>query len=137
MSTVEPTEEGTTQPKRNQETTRSITDCLQWAIGGGIGQYLCFTDTQGEGQNGKLYCTLCAVWLSSKGAILKDHVLGKSKKQPDGSYASQPRTHARKAALQPAPAPVFAGCQEMHFFVFGSGFSHFCSCWKITSKRGC
>ena len=33
MSTVEPTEEGTTQPKRNKETTRSTTDCLQWAIG--------------------------------------------------------------------------------------------------------
>ena len=30
MSTVEPTEEGATQPKRNKETTRSATDCLQW-----------------------------------------------------------------------------------------------------------
>ena len=104
MSTVEPTAEGTTQPERNKETTRSITDCLQWAIGEGIGQYLCCTNTQGEGQNGKLCCTLCAVWLSSKGAILKHHVLGKNKKQPDGSYARQPGTHARKAALQSAPA---------------------------------
>ena len=75
MSTVEPTAEGTRQPKRNKETTRRTTDCLQWAIGEGIGQYLCYTDTKGESQNGKLYCTLCAVWLSSKGAILKDHVL--------------------------------------------------------------
>ena len=54
MSTVEPIEELTTQPKRNKETTRSTTDCLQWAIGESIGQYLCCTDTQGEGQNGKL-----------------------------------------------------------------------------------
>ena len=45
MSTVEPTAEGTTQPKRNKETTRSTTDRLQWAIGEGIGQYLCCTDT--------------------------------------------------------------------------------------------
>ena len=41
-STVEPTEEAT-QPKRNKETTRSTTDCLQWANGEGIGQYLCCT----------------------------------------------------------------------------------------------
>ena len=95
MSDVEPTEEGTTQPKRNQETTRSTTDCLQWAIGEGIGQYLCCTDTQGEGQNGKLYCIVCAVWLSSKGAILKDHVFGRNKKQPDGSYAHQPQVRVR------------------------------------------
>ena len=27
MSIAEPTEEGTTQPKRNKETTRSTTDC--------------------------------------------------------------------------------------------------------------
>ena len=38
MSTVEPTEEVTTEPKRNKETTRTTTDCLQWAIGEGIGQ---------------------------------------------------------------------------------------------------
>ena len=37
ISTAEPIEEGTTQPKRNMETTRSTTDCLQWAIGEGIG----------------------------------------------------------------------------------------------------
>ena len=60
---------------------------------------------QGEGKNGKLYCILCAVWLSSKGAILKDHVLGKNKKQPDGFYARQPGTLAQKAALQPVPPP--------------------------------
>ena len=40
LSAVEPTEEGTTQPKRNKETTRSTTDCLKWAIGEGIGQKL-------------------------------------------------------------------------------------------------
>ena len=28
MSIVEPTEEGTTQPKRNKEATRRTTDCL-------------------------------------------------------------------------------------------------------------
>ena len=69
MSTVEPTDEGTTQHKRNKETTRSTTDCLQWAIGEGIGQYLCCTDIQGESQNGKLYHALCAVWLSSVGVF--------------------------------------------------------------------
>ena len=54
MSAVEPTEEGTTHPNSNQETTRSTTGCLQWASGESIGQYLCCTDTQGEGQNWKL-----------------------------------------------------------------------------------
>ena len=37
MSTVEPTDKGKAQPKRNKETTRSTTDCLQWAIVEGIG----------------------------------------------------------------------------------------------------
>ena len=105
MSPVEPTEEGTTQPKRNKETTTSTTDCLQLAIGEGIRQYLCCTDTQGEGQNGKLYCTLCAVWLSSKGAILKDHVLGKNKKQPNGSYARQPQVRVRFQLLENLGTP--------------------------------
>ena len=36
MSTVEPTEEGTTPPKRNKEATRSATGCLQWATGEGV-----------------------------------------------------------------------------------------------------
>ena len=63
---------------RNKETTRSTADCLQWAIGEGIGDHLSLTDSQGESQNGKLNCNLCAVWLSTKGAILKDHVLGKN-----------------------------------------------------------
>ena len=62
---------------RNKETTRSTADCLQWAIGEGIGEHLCLKDTQGESQIGKMFCALCAVWLSMKGAILKDHVLGK------------------------------------------------------------
>ena len=66
-----------------------------------MGRYLCCIDTQGEGQNGKLYCTLCAVWLSPKGAILKDHVLGKNKKRPDGSYARLLGTHACKATPPP------------------------------------
>ena len=26
---------------------------------------------------------------------------------------------------------IFAGCREMHSFVFGSGFCHLCSFWKI------
>ena len=63
---------------RNKETTRSTADCLQWAIGEGIGDHLSLTDSQGESQNGRLNCNLCAVWLSTKGAILKDHVLGKN-----------------------------------------------------------
>ena len=106
MSTVEPTEEGTTQPKRNKETTRSTTNCLQWAIGGGPGQYLCCTDTQGGDQNGKLYCILCAVWLSSKGAILKDQVLGKNKKQLDGFYARQPQVGVRFQLLENLGTPL-------------------------------
>ena len=80
-------------------------------VGGGF--EACCTDTQGEGQFGKLCCIFCTVWLSSKGAILKDHVLGRNKKQPDGSYAHRPGTHARKAALQPAPAPEAEQGQQL------------------------
>ena len=36
---------------RNKETTRSTADCLQWAIGEGIGDHLSLTDSQGESQN--------------------------------------------------------------------------------------
>ena len=93
---------------RNKETTRSTADCLQWAIGEGIGDHLSLTESQGESQNGKLNCNLCAVWLSTKGAILKDHVLGKNVKQPDGSYARKPGTHARKAAVCPVVPPQAA-----------------------------
>ena len=46
ISTVEPTAEGTTQPERNKETTRS-TICSGQLEKAGIGQYLCCTDTQG------------------------------------------------------------------------------------------
>ena len=74
--------EGSQKPMRNKETTRS---------------------TRGESQNGKLHCTLCAVWLSKKGAVLEDHVLGENMKQLDGSYAGKPGSHARKAAAQPVP----------------------------------
>ena len=90
---------------RNKETTRSTADCLQWAIGEGIGDHLSLTDSQGESQNGKLNCNLCAVRLSTKEAILKDHVLGKNVKQPDGLYARKPGTHARKAAVCPVVPP--------------------------------
>ena len=90
---------------RNKETIRSTADCLQWAIGEGIGDHLSLADSQGESQNGRLNCNLCAVWLSTKGAILKDHVLGKNVKPPDGSYARKPGTHARKAALCPVVPP--------------------------------
>ena len=78
---------------RNKETTRSTADCLQWAIGEGIGDHLSLADSQGESQNGKLNCNICAVWLSTKGAILKDHVLAKNVKQSDGSYAQYPLVH--------------------------------------------
>ena len=93
---------------RNKETTRSTADCLQWAIGEGIGDHLSLTESQGESQNGKLNCNLCAVRLSTKGAILKDHVLGKNVKQPDGSYARKPGTHARKAGVCPLVPPQAA-----------------------------
>ena len=104
VSTVEPTQAGATQPKRNKETTRSTANCLQWAIGEHIGQYLRSTDSQGESQNGKLHCVLCAVWMSKKGAILKNHVLGKDKKHSDGSAVCLPGTHADEAEVPPTPA---------------------------------
>ena len=66
------------------------------------------TDASGEGRPGKLYCNLCAIWLSSKGAVLKDHVLGKNKKNSAGEWEHQPGSHARKAALQPPPICVEA-----------------------------
>ena len=37
-----------------------------------------------EGRPGKIYCNLCATWLSSKGAVWKDHVLGKNTRNSDG-----------------------------------------------------
>ena len=46
---------------RNKETTRSTADCLQWAIGEGIGDHLRLTDSQGESQNGKVNCNLTCV----------------------------------------------------------------------------
>ena len=85
MSTVEPIEEGTTQPKRNKETTRGTIDCLQWANGEGIRQYVVQTPRVKSRWEILLYfmCNLVVI----KGAILIDHVLGKNKKQVDGSYA--------------------------------------------------
>ena len=53
---------------------------MKWATGEDIGQFLCCIGTKVEGQNVKLYCLLCAVWVSSQGAIFKEHVLGKNKK---------------------------------------------------------
>ena len=142
MSTVEPTEEGTPQPKRNKETTRSTTDCLQWAIGEGIGQYLCCTDTKGEGQNGKSYCTLCAVWLSSKGAILKDRVLGKTKKQPNGSYACQPQVRVRFQLLENLGNPhlQLGACCSTANFSWGPlvlGQERTCNGWQTLRKVLC
>ena len=43
---------------RNKETTRSTADCLQWAIGEGIGDHPSLTDSQGESQNGKWQASL-------------------------------------------------------------------------------
>ena len=70
-----------------------------------------FIDASGEGRPGKIYRILCGTWLSSKGAVLKDHVLGKNKKNSDGKWERQPGSHARKAALQPPPSCVEAPVQ--------------------------
>ena len=62
MSTVEQT-----QPKRNKETIRSTTDFLHWSIGESS---IYVVQTPRVEVKMKLYCTMCAVLLSSKGAIL-------------------------------------------------------------------
>ena len=46
-------------------------------------------------------CSLAVI----KGAILKDHVLGKSKKQRDGSYARQPQVRVRFQLLENLGTP--------------------------------
>ena len=74
-------------------TSRSTCDCLQWAVGGGIAEHLKLTDLSGEACPGKLYCSLCATWLMSKGAVSKGHVLGKNKKNMDGGFARKPGTY--------------------------------------------
>ena len=79
---------------QNKETTRTTSNCLQWAVGEGIGEHLTLTDASGEGGPGKIYCNLCATWLSSKGAVLNDHVLGKNKKNSDGKWERQGCTTA-------------------------------------------
>ena len=56
-----------------------------FAIFEGIGENLRNTDAQNQENARKLCRTLCAIWLSSKSAMLKDHVLAKSVKQPAGS----------------------------------------------------
>ena len=94
------------EPKRNKETTRSTSDCLQWAISEGISEHLRLTDAQNQENVGKLYCILCAIWLSTKGAILKDHVLGKTVKQADGSKVRKPGGHAAKVAKVPVQPPA-------------------------------
>ena len=43
-------------------------------------------DSQGELQNRKLHRTLCAVWLSTKEAILKDYVLGGGGRETMGQF---------------------------------------------------
>ena len=98
--------QGSQKSTRNKETTRRTADCLQWAIGEDIGDHLSLTDSQGESQNRKLNCNLCAVWLSTKRAILKDHVLGENVKQH--SYARKLGAHARKAAVCPVVPPQAA-----------------------------
>ena len=96
--------------KRNKETTRSTSDCLQWAVGEGIGEHFRLTDASGEGRPGKLYCNLCAIWLSSKGAVLKDHVLGKNKNSA-GEWERQPGSHPLGALndIKSAQAEVTRG----------------------------
>ena len=85
MSTVEPTEEGKPQPKRNnnQEYCRLFADCLQWAIEKASGStYVVQTPrVKVKMEN----------WVVGFVQRVKDHVSGKNKKQPDGSYARQPQ----------------------------------------------
>ena len=94
--------------KRNKQSTRSVSDTLQWCIGENCCDHLSLVDRDGEGQAGKLYCTICGVWLSAKGAIIKDHCFGKNKKGEDGTFRRHPGFHATKAAAalaKPPPAP--------------------------------
>ena len=76
--------------KRNKEAKRSASDTLQWALGEGIGDQLSLADPSGVAVAEKLYCQLCGTWLGLKGAILKDHCLGKNVKQPDGTFSRWP-----------------------------------------------
>ena len=61
LSTIPlPQSDGT---KCNKETTRSTSDCLQWAVSEGIGERLTLTDASEEGRPGKgleRACNLCA-----------------------------------------------------------------------------
>ena len=96
--------------KRNKEAKRSASDTLQSALGEGIGDQLSLADPSGVTVAEKLYCQLCGTWLGLKGAILKDHCLGKNVKQPDGTFSLKPGGHARKVASLPptktiAPPP--------------------------------
>ena len=55
---------------------------------------------------GNCDCILCAIWLSSKSAFLKDHVVGENVKQPDGSRVRKLGGHASKVACSvPAMEP--------------------------------
>ena len=77
--TPTPTEK---KAKRNKLSNRSAEDALQWAVGSGIGEHLALADPSGQVELGKLRCNLCGTWISFKGDVLKDHVLGR--KQKDG-----------------------------------------------------
>ena len=103
---------GPEKVKRNKESTRSTSTCLQYAVVEGIGEQLRLTDAQNEERPGKLYCLLCARWLQAKTYLLKDHVLGKNIKQPDGTtYVRQPGGHAAKVLKAPVmpTTPAEAG----------------------------
>ena len=76
--TPTPTEK---KAKRNKLSNRSAEDALQWAVGSGIGEHLALADPSGQVQLGKLRCNLCGTWISFKGDVLKDHVLGRKQER--------------------------------------------------------
>ena len=77
MSTAEPTEEETAQTRNKKAFLQTVYNGqMENALGSAY-----FCGQPGEYQNGTLYCSLCAVWRSTKGAILKDHVLRQSKEK--------------------------------------------------------
>ena len=74
-------------------------------MGEGCGDHLRSVDSDGEAPAGKVYCTLCGVWLLAKGSVVRDHGFGDNKKQEDGPFRSHPGLHATKTAAAPAKTP--------------------------------
>ena len=60
---------------------------------------LSLAESTGSARLGKVGCQLCSFGLSRKGAILKDHCLGKSVRQDDATCECRPGPYAERAAV--------------------------------------